>query len=92
MGRTQRHLVAAFLDLIMVDRWVKNLCNCFAAFKLVGLYRVSHRYVDTFGLNFEIFKIKYICQKVRLILKFLGKRLLDETLKSGKIKLEVFLN
>ena len=23
-------------------------------------YRVSHRYVDNFGLNFEILKIKYV--------------------------------
>ena len=35
---------------------------------------------------------KHICQKIRPVLKSLGKKLSDGTLKPGKIKLEVFLN
>ena len=35
---------------------------------------------------------KHICQKIRPVLKFLGKKLSDGTLKPEKIKLEVFLN
>jgi hypothetical protein len=34
----------------------------------------------------------HICQKVSPVLKSLNKNLSDGTLKSGKIKLEVFLN
>ena len=52
---------------------------------------MSHRYVDNFGLNFEN-KKNHIRQKVSPVLKFLGKKLSDGTLKLRKIKLEVFLN
>ena len=41
----------------------------------------------------KFWKLKnYMSQKVSPVLKFLGKKLLDSTLKLGKIKLEVILN
>ena len=44
-------------------------------------------------LRTKFWKLKnHICQKVSPVLKSLGKKLLDGTLKPGKIKLEVFLN
>ena len=44
-------------------------------------------------LRTKFWKLKnHICQKVSPVLKFLNKKLLDGTLKLGKIKFKVFLN
>ena len=58
-------------------------------FKLHGIYRVSHRYVDNFGLIFLF--LKPHMSKSKTCLKSLWKNLSDGTLKPRRIILEVHI-
>ena len=70
--------------IAIVDLFVKTCGEQLILYCIVRLfptqtvgYRVSHRYGDTFELNFLFFKTTYVFQKVRPVLKTLWKNLSD---------------